>query len=214
MRKISQKIILMLLVFILSFMVLKSHIVYATTDADELKDLLDEFQDEMGDLSQFKEIVDETYNDLYNATSVDNTLKEKLKKDVEKFEAIDDISPLIVTTLDIELNSQINNLTNDNLGDMREEITAIKEWVDDNVGDSISDDDDDDSNTSDSDWEDDDDGDLDDDTQYSNSSNDGTIAGVRIPRAGIKGFIGIVLVISIIFAGIFIIKYRKLREIK
>lgn len=213
-----RKIITIVLITILVFIGLNAQPVYGKTESDELKDLLDEYEDDMGDLSQFKSIVDETYNDLYNATKVDETLKEKLRKDVEKFEKIDEINPVIVSVLDIELNSQINNLTDENINDMKEEITAIKEWVDENVGSS----DDSDDNTS--SGVDDDFGDSDSDEDYNDISSDaesqdsltgdGTIAGTRLPGAGVRDFLCIILAITIALSIIFIIKYRKLREIK
>ena len=155
----------------------------------------------------------ETYNDLYNATKVDDTLKDKLRKDVEKFEKIDGINPLIVSVLDIELNSQINNLSDDNLDEMREEITAIKEWVDENVSDNSGSSDDDTTNGDDiSDDFDDDSEDIGGSSGI--SSGDTTIAGTKLPRAGVRCFFSIIFIATIVLAIICIIKYRKLREIK
>ena len=221
MRKINQKIITIILIVVLIIIGVNVRPVYGKTESDELKELLDEYEEDLGDLSQFKTIVDETYNDLYNATKVDDTLKEKLRKDVEKFEKIDGINPLIVSVLDIELNSQINNLSDDNIDDMREEITAIKEWVDENVSDNSDDDnsgsldDGDDDITNGDDTSDDFDDDSEDIGGSSNiSSGDTTIAGTKLPRAGVRGFLGIIFVATIVLAIICITKYRKLREIK
>ena len=207
MRKINQKIITIILIVLLIVIGVNVRPVFGKTESDELKELLDEYEEDLGDLSQFKTIVDETYNDLYNATKVDDTLKDKLRKDVEKFEKIDGINPLIVSVLDIELNSQINNLSDDNLDEMREEITAIKEWVDENVSDNSGSSDDDDTTNGD---------DISDDIGGSSgiSSGDTTIAGTKLPRAGVRCFFSIIFIATIVLAIICITKYRKLREIK
>ena len=213
MRKINQKIITIILIVLLIVIGGNVRPVFGKTESDELKELLDEYEEDLGDLSQFKTIVDETYNDLYNATKVDDTLKDKLRKDVEKFEKIDGINPLIVSVLDIELNSQINNLSDDNLDEMREEITAIKEWVDENVSDNSGSSDDDTTNGDDiSDDFDDDSEDIGGSSGI--SSGDTTIAGTKLPRAGVRCFFSIIFIATIVLEIICIIKYRKLREIK
>lgn len=213
MRKINQKIITIILIVLLIVIGGNVRPVFGKTESDELKELLDEYEEDLGDLSQFKTIVDETYNDLYNATKVDDTLKDKLRKDVEKFEKIDGINPLIVSVLDIELNSQINNLSDDNLDEMREEITAIKEWVDENVSDNSGSSDDDTTNGDDiSDDFDDDSEDIGGSSGI--SSGDTTIAGTKLPRAGVRCFFSIIFIATIVLAIICITKYRKLREIK
>ena len=80
MRKINQKIITIILIVLLIVIGVNVRPVFGKTESDELKELLDEYKEDLGDLSQFKTIVDETYNDLYNATKVDDTLKDKLLK--------------------------------------------------------------------------------------------------------------------------------------
>ena len=134
MRNFKEKILGILLISILIFASFRAPIVYGKTEADELKELLDEYEEDLGDLKQLKKVVDVTYNDLYTATKVDDALKEKLREDISNFENIDGINPLILSVLDIELNSQVNNLDDDNIDDMREEISVIKEWVDAKVG--------------------------------------------------------------------------------
>lgn len=205
MRKLYKKTISILLITMLIFIGLQSQVAYAKTDAEELKDLLNEYEDDLGNLREFKAIVDETYNDLYTATKVDDTLKEKLRQDVEKFNNITGINPLIVSVLDIELNSQIDNLTDENIDDMREEISVIKEWTDAKVGDTTTDTNPSDNNTSNI---------IDDKTTQNTIAVDDTIANMTIPKAGIRCVIGIISLILVITAGIFVKKYRNLREIK
>ena len=68
MRKLYKKTISILLITMLIFIGLQSQVAYAKTDAEELKDLLNEYEDDLGNLREFKAKVDETYNDLYTAT--------------------------------------------------------------------------------------------------------------------------------------------------
>ena len=120
MRNFKEKILGILLISILIFASFRAPIVYGKTEADELKELLDEYEEDLGDLKQLKKVVDVTYNDLYTATKVDDALKEKLREDISNFENIDGINPLILSVLDIELNSQVNNLDDDNIDDIEE----------------------------------------------------------------------------------------------
>lgn len=203
MRKLYKKTISILLIAMLIFIGLQSQVAYAKTDSEELKDLLNEYEDDLGDLREFKAIVDETYNDLYTATKVDDTLKEKLRQDVEKFNNITGINPLIVSVLDIELNSQIDNLTEENIDDMKEEISVIKEWTDAKVGDTTDTSPSDNNNSN----------IVDNKTIQNTVTVDNTIANVAIPKAGIS-IIGGAFLILVISAGVFVKKYRNLREIK
>jgi len=210
MRNFKEKILGILLISLLILASFKLPIVYGKTEAEELKELLDEYEEDLGDLTQLKKVVDVTYNDLYTATKVDDTLKEKLREDISNFENIDGINPLILSVLDIELNSQVNNLEDDNIDDMREEITVIKEWVDAKVGTS------------------EDDGKKDDNKnngtnngtnngnkiEQSNAIIDTTTSGEKIPYAGIKNVIIIFAVVAGIGIVVFLIKYRELKEIK
>lgn len=201
----NKKMIYIILIAILVFVGLKAQVSYAKTEADELKELLNEYENDLGNLIEFKEVIDQTYNDLYTATKVDDTLKEKLKQDVKKFDNITGINPLIVSVLNIELNSQIYNLTDDNIDDMREEISVIKEWADAKVGDTTTDMDPSDNSNSNI---------TDDKITQNTVTVDDTIANMEIPKAGIRCIIGVVSLMLIISAVIFIKKYKNLREIK
>ena len=110
--------------------------VQAVTESErqDLIDLLNEYKEDLGNLSEFKEVVDKTYNDLYSATTVDDSLKETLREDIDLLDTVTDLNPLILTALKIELNSQVNILSDSNLEEMQEEISIIKEWTDEQVG--------------------------------------------------------------------------------
>lgn len=209
MKNINKKIFFLILIFLLTFISLKAKVVYAKTEAEELKELLDEYEEDLGDLNQLKEVIDEIYNDLYTAEKVDDALKEKLNSGIEKFENIDGINPLLKTILDIELKSQVTNLTDDNIDEMREEISVIKEWVDSKVGNS--------ENNGNNPGEDtaDKDNNVTDKNQQNvqNGTTDKTIADKVLPKAGIKSIISILIIISIgaIFS---IIRYIQLKEIE
>ncbi len=210
MKNTNKKIFFLLLIFLLTFMSFKTKVVYAKTEAEELKELLDEYEEDLGDLNQLKEVVDEIYNDLYTAEKVDEALKEKLNLGIEKFENIDGINPLLKTILDIELKSQVTNLTDENIDEMREEISVIKEWVDGKVGNSGNN-----GNNSDGDVADKENNVTDKNEQdtQKNGTTDKTISDKILPNAGIKSIISMLLIISIgaIFSTI---RYIQLKEIK
>ena len=106
--------------------------VLAVTDSEkqELLDLLNEYEGDLGNLIEFKLIVDKTYTDLHSASSVDDSLKETLRADIDMLDTVSDLNPLILTTLKVELNSQVDKLDDSLLGEMQEEIAIIKEWSD------------------------------------------------------------------------------------
>ncbi len=110
--------------------------VYAATEHDkqELVELLEEYKDSLGNLNQFKKVVDSIYDDLNSTDTVNDELKQKLNKDVEGLADVEGMSPLIVQTLQIELQSQIEDLDDSNIDDVREEVGVIKGWVDNQVG--------------------------------------------------------------------------------
>ena len=134
---ITKKAIILICIFILTFIstsLFHSVLGVTTSERQELIDLLNEYKGDLGNLNEFKEVVDITYNDLYSATTVDDTLKEKLREDIDLLDNVTDLNPLILTVLKVELNSQVDNLTDSNLEEMQEEISIIKEWTDEQLG--------------------------------------------------------------------------------
>lgn len=123
-------IIILLSFFVFSLLIPSS---FAKTEKEELIELLDEYKSGLGDLSQFKQVVDKTYNDLNSADSVTDELKQTLKNDVNLLDNVSGIDSFILVVLKSELNSQIDKLDADTLKDMKEELSIIKEWVDSNV---------------------------------------------------------------------------------
>ena len=181
---------------------------YATTneEKEELISLLNEYKDDLGNLNQFKEVVDALYNDINSATTVTDELKEKLNEDIDKLSEVEGINPLILQTLQIELKSQVEDLDDSNLSEVKEEIKIIKDWVDENV---------ENSNNS---------GDNTNNNQNNGNINNGLISGIDannyankiLPYAGgIKTVIilSIIAVLSII-ATVSIIKYKNFKDIK
>lgn len=211
MKNIIKKTLFVLLIFLLIFMSLKTTVSYAKTESEELKELLDEYEEDLGDLDQFKKVVDEIYNDLNTATKVDKTLKDKLNASIDKIGNVDGISPLLKSILDIELKSQVSNLTDENIGEMREEISVIKEWVDSKVGNNENNG----ANTG---------------NGGNNGSNnvnnndekisttpaaeDKSVSSQILPKAGIKETIIMILVLLSICTVVWIIRYIQLKEIK
>ena len=134
MNKISKKIIYILLAVVLIMMSFLVTNVYALTDSEaDLVQILTEYKNELGDLNQFKEVIDKMYNDINDATTVDDALKAKLAADIAELENINGINPLVLNVLEVELSSHIANLTNDNLDEVKQELAVIKGWIDSQV---------------------------------------------------------------------------------
>lgn len=134
MNKISKKIIYILLAVVLIMMSFLVTNVYALTDSEaELVQILTEYKNELGDLNQFKEVIDKMHNDINDATTVDDALKAKLAADIAELENINGINPLVLNVLEVELSSHIANLTNDNLDEVKQELAVIKGWIDSQV---------------------------------------------------------------------------------
>ena len=202
MKNINKKIFFLLLIFLVAFIGLKVNVVYASSETEELKELLSENEENLGNLQQFKEVIDGIYNDLNEVTEVDEAFREKLKSDIDKLDNVDGINPLFKSVLDIELKAQADNLTNENIGEMREEILAMKEWTDDKVKDDVSNENvvDKENNIV--------------QTTQKNVTIDQSLSNQSLPKAGIKNIISILLILIVIGAIISIVKYIQLKEIK
>ena len=136
MYKIHSKLFIIIFTFIFLLLNILSPVFAVTaSERQELIELLNEYEGDLGNLVEFKLIVDKTYNDLHSVSSVDDTLKETLRADIDMLDTVSDLNPLILTVLDVELNSQVDNLTNSNLHEMQEEIAIIKEWSDQKAAD-------------------------------------------------------------------------------
>ena len=96
MNKISRKVVCILLIFLLIIGIILVNNTYAATEEEkeELIALLDEYKDDMGDLNEFKEVMDNMYNDLDSATAVNDELKQKLNEDIDSMANITGINPL------------------------------------------------------------------------------------------------------------------------
>lgn len=198
MKKLNKNIFIIILLSFFIFSLL-TPFSFAKTEKEELIELLDEYKSGFGDLSQFKQIVDKTYNDLNSADSVTDELKQTLKNDVNLLDNVSGIDSFILVVLKSELNSQIDKLDADTLKDMKEEITVIKEWVDDNVDSDdnppISDDDDDDS----------------DGTPTTSSTNNANMSSKVLPYAGSST---IIIIITILVIGVLVFSIIKCKQFK
>ena len=106
---------------------------YASMDPEQIKSLFDMYENNLGDINDLKKVIDQMYSDVNGATKVDDQLKATLKKDVQSLNNVSGIDANVVTMLSTQLNTEIDNLTDDNLSDMKEEVTTIKQWVDNKV---------------------------------------------------------------------------------
>lgn len=195
-------------------------IAYASMDPEQIKSLFDMYENNLGDINDLKKVIDQMYADVNGATKVDDQLKATLKKDVQSLNNVSGIDANVVTMLSTQLNTEIDNLTDDNLSDMKKEVTTIKEWVDNKASTSSSS-----------------------STNTSTNTNAGTTAGTTsnsgttttdnsnkqttknketdktsvksdIPKAGISNKTFLVLAVIIGTMIILAIKYRDLKEIK
>ncbi len=131
MYKFYRKLFIIIFIFMfLIFNLLSPVLAVTASEKQELLDLLNEYEGDLGNLIEFKLIVDKTYTDLHSVSSVDDSLKETLRADIDMLDTVSDLNPLILTALKVELNSQVDKLDNSLLGEMQEEIAIIKEWSD------------------------------------------------------------------------------------
>ncbi len=201
MKKLNKNIFIIILLSFFIFSLL-TPFSFAKTEKEELIELLDEYKSGLGDLSQFKQVVDKTYNDLNSADSVTDELKQTLREDVNLLDNVSGMDSFILVVLKSELNSQIDQLDASSLQDMKEEITVIKEWVDDNVDSDdnppISDDDDDDS----------------DGTPTTSSTNNANMSSKVLPYAGSSTIIIIITILVIAVLVFSIIKCKQFKDVK
>ena len=131
MYKFYRKLFIIIFIFMfLLFNLLSPVLAVTASEKQELLELLNEYEGDLGNLIEFKLIVDNTYSDLHSVSSVDDSLKETLRADIDMLDTVTDLNPLILTALKVELNSQVDKLDNSLLGEMQEEIAIIKEWSD------------------------------------------------------------------------------------
>lgn len=131
MYKFYRKLFIIIFIFMFLLFNLRSPVLAVTaSEKQELLELLNEYEGDLGNLIEFKLIVDKTYTDLHSVSSVDDSLKETLRADIDMLDTVTDLNPLILTALKVELNSQVDKLDNSLLGEMQEEIAIIKEWSD------------------------------------------------------------------------------------
>ena len=132
MRKITKEIILMVLIILSVLSINLFQKSYANSEKEELILMLDEMKPDLGNMKQFKEVMDLIYNDLNPANQVDDNLKEKLKKDINKLSEVEGMNSAVATALIDELQGQVDSLTDETLPEMKEEISIMKEWADEN----------------------------------------------------------------------------------
>ena len=210
----NKKLLSVVLMCLLVLVCANTNTVYASTKSKNLKNLLEKHEDDLGDLKQLKEVVDMIHEDLYNATKVNNSLKQKLSSDIGKFNNIVGINPLIKTSISTELKAQTRDLSDENIDETKENISAVKEWVDYKVGDTLSADADnsDEDDLNDDSSEDENSNDEIDEVDQESSIIDKSLAGQNLPKAGIKSTIITISIILLIGAVFFIIRYRQLDD--
>ena len=220
MNRTVKNICISIILFVLALVVLINPVQAATSmsDKQELVNMLNQYKNDLGDLNQLKTVVDKMYSDLNSATTVDDTLKQTLKNDINMLDNVTGINPLILTVLKSELNSQVDELSNDNLSELKEELQTIKDWVDEQVGDN--------GNSGNTTGNTTNNNTIIDKSNSQVKNNTSTIKGnttsiagnqnkaFMLPSTGTGKTIGLVLVILAIVTVGSIVKYRNLRDIK
>ena len=102
MYKFYRKLFIIIFIFMfLIFNLLSPVLAVTASEKQELLDLLNEYEGDLGNLIEFKLIVDKTYTDLHSVSSVDDSLKETLRADIDMLDTVSDLNPLILTALKV-----------------------------------------------------------------------------------------------------------------
>ena len=84
MYKFYRKLFIIIFIFMfLLFNLLSPVLAVTASEKQELLELLNEYEGDLGNLIEFKLIVDKTYTDLHSVSSVDDSLKETLRADID-----------------------------------------------------------------------------------------------------------------------------------
>lgn len=140
-KKIKNICILAILFLLAMFVCINPAYAATSSDKQELVGMLNQYKNDLGDLEQLKTVVDKIYSDVNSASSVDDNLKQTLKSDIDMLDNVSGMNSLILTVLKSELTSQIDQLDDSNLDELKDEVQTIKDWVDEQVGDDSGDDD-------------------------------------------------------------------------
>ena len=114
MNKLSKRIICILMICMFIVMNCTIGNIYAATEKEELIEVLDGYREDIGDINEFRNVIDKIYSDLNSATEVNDELKQQLKDDIDELANVPDIHPVILQVLDVELKSQTENLNDSN----------------------------------------------------------------------------------------------------
>lgn len=134
MKKILKKGIVIVLIMIISSFSFSSVFAVTQAEKEQLISMLDTFKSQLGDLNEFKQVIDKAYGNLEPATTVTDDLKQTLKDDINLLDNVSGMSTLVRAKLKQTLNEQVDSLTDSNLNELKEELKIIKDWVDEQVG--------------------------------------------------------------------------------
>ena len=121
-----------LFIFIVSIVIILNLLI-GNTYASELTELLNECKSDLGDLEEFKAVVELVYTDLDSAETLDDSLKTKLNNDIEKLDEVSGINKLASSILKQELKNKIATLTESNVESYKEELRTVIEWAEDEI---------------------------------------------------------------------------------
>ena len=102
----------------------------ATTEDEQLKNLEINSKTIFEDIAKLKAIIKAIYEKLSNVGKVDGELKDNIKEDIDKMDEIGSIEDSELDKIKGELNSKVDDLTDDNLAIMKSIIEDDKEFYD------------------------------------------------------------------------------------
>ncbi len=131
MKKKKNLIMFLIIIALLIVLFITGRVVYATMSMDEIVSKLElaNAMGMLGDLEQLKQVINTAYNDLISAETIDDSVKTKLKNDIAQLSNVNGLSSSIVEYLQSEFENRIDNLTEENVSQMKSLMTTVNNWV-------------------------------------------------------------------------------------
>lgn len=125
-----KKTLYMISIITLLFVSIGANYTYATTDMpDQLENIEIDTKTIFDDILKLKEIIKAIYEKISKAGKVDDDLKDDIKGEIDKIDKIDSIGDDELGTIKDELNSKVDDLTDDNLEESKDNLGTIKDII-------------------------------------------------------------------------------------
>lgn len=120
----------MISIITLLFVSLGANYTYATVDElDQSENSGIDVKTIFEDILKLKEIIKAIYEKISQAGKVDDDLKDDIKGEIDKIDEIDSIGDDELGTIKDELNSKVDDLTDDNLEESKDNLGTIKDII-------------------------------------------------------------------------------------